>query len=84
MMRILLLALCVTVVLQVLGLSFTLWDAIAGFDDKGSFDPEGFTLQASPLDSFRYAPSDARIEFDQGRAPFNLARSIFRPPPSLR
>ena len=82
MVRILLLALCVVV--QVLGLPFTLLDAIVGFDDEGPFDPEGFTLQASPLDLFRISPSDARIEFDQGRAPFNFARSIFHPPLSLR
>lgn len=84
MTRILLVALCVTVVLQVLGLPFTLLDAIAGFDDLGSLAPEGFTLQASPPDPFRTAPSQARVEFDQGRAPFNFARSVFHPPPSLR
>lgn len=83
MTRILLLALCVAVVVQVLGLSFTLLDAIAGFDEKESIDPEGFTLQSSPLDPFSISPSDARIEFDHGRAPFHLARSIFHPPPSL-
>jgi hypothetical protein len=83
MTRILLLALCVVVVLQVLGLPFTLLDTIAGLDDMGSITPEGFTLQASLLDPFRISPSDARIEFDQCRTSFHLARSIFHPPPSL-
>src|SRR3989338_4903332 len=83
MTRILLLALCVVVVLQVLGLPFTLLDAIAGLDDMGSLAPEGFTLQASPPDPFSISPSYARIEFGQCRTPFHLARSIFHPPPSL-
>ncbi len=81
MTRILLVALCVAVVLQFLGLPFTLLDAVAGFDNLAT---EEFALQAGPPDPFRTSPSDARMESDLSSAPFDFVRSIFHPPPSLR
>jgi len=84
MVRILLLVLCVAVVLQMLGLSFTLWDAMVGFDAEESVAPEGFTILAGLPIPFRISPSHALMEPDEDSAPFDFARSIFHPPPAFR
>jgi hypothetical protein len=84
MARILLVALCVTVVLQLLGIPFTLMDAVSGFDDGGSVTAEEFTILTSLSLPHGVSPSHARMERNNAGEPFDLARLVFHPPPSLR